>query len=127
MKPAPTELVILKHLWANGRQSIREIHDGAAPQLDWSYSSTRKTVERMIAKGMVSMSDYHGLKTYKAKSKKIPTIAAIIRDFAADVLGLDGPMPVANLVRSQTLSPEELEELDALLKAQAVDDTGDES
>ncbi len=127
MKPAPTELVILKHLWANGRQSIREIHDGASTQLDWSYSSTRKTVERMIAKGMVSVSEYHGLKTYKAKSKKVPTIAAIVREFATDVLGLEGPMPVANLVRSQTLSPEELEELDKLLRTSADDEPGDDS
>ena len=70
----------------------------------------------MIKKGMVNVSEFHGLKVYRAKLKKIPTLAAIIRNFAAEVLGLEGPLPVSNLVKSQLLSPEELEDLDAFLK-----------
>ena len=116
MKPSPTELVILKYLWLHGTQSIREIHDGIANEMEWSYSSTRKTVERMIQKKMVGISEFHGLKVYRAKLKKIPTMAAIIRDFAAEVLGLEGPLPVSNLVKSQLLSAEELAELDKLLR-----------
>ncbi|NOX69635.1 MAG: BlaI/MecI/CopY family transcriptional regulator [Gammaproteobacteria bacterium] len=122
MIPAPTELVILKHLWLSGTQSIREIHDGVADTLSWSYSSTRKTVERMIRKKMIGVADFHGLKVYRAKLKKIPTLAGLVRTFAAEVLGLEGGLPVSNLVRSQLLSEAELAELDALLKQQGVDD-----
>jgi len=116
MTPSPSELVILKHLWLHGTQSIREIHDGIASEMAWSYSSTRKTVERMIQKKMITIGEFHGLKVYRARLKKIPTMAAIIRNFAAEVLGLEGPLPVSNLVKSQLLSAEELAELDEFLK-----------
>ena len=116
MNPAPTELTILKHLWRHKSQSLREIHLAVSPELNWSRSSTRKTVERMVDKGMLKVSDSHGLKVYRAKLKKIPTLAPMIRNFAAEVLGLEGPLPVSNLVKSQLLSDEELQELDDYLK-----------
>lgn len=117
MKPSPTELVILKTLWIEDAQSAREIHEAIVSELGWSYSSTRKTVERMIAKDMLGVGQSHGLKIYHAKLKKIPTLAGMIRHFAAEVLGLEGPLPVSNLVKSHLLSEAELEELDAFLKA----------
>ena len=121
MKPAPAELVILKCLWQNKSQSAREIHDSVATELDWSYSSTRKTLERMLDKDMIAVSGSHGLNVYRARLKKVPTLAAMIRSFASDVLGLNAPLPVSSLVSSQLLNAEELAALDALLKA---DDKG---
>lgn len=119
MKPSPTELVILKHLWRSGPQSIGEIHSAVQAQLDWSRSSSRKTVERMVDKGLLDQREQHGLNIYRAKAKKIPTLAALIRSFAQDVLDLDGPLPVSNLVETRLLDTEELEELEAFLKETA--------
>jgi len=116
MNPSPSELVILKQLWRAKSQSMREIHIGVLPELNWSRSSTRKTVERMVDKGMLETRDSHGLKIYRAKLKKIPTIATMVRRFAAEVLGLDGPLPVSSLVKSHLLSAQELQELDEYLK-----------
>lgn len=117
MKPSTSELFILKRLWASGPQSVGEIHASIKDDLGWSRSSSRKTVERMVGKGLLSVREEHGLKIYRATAKKIPTLAGLIQSFAADVLGLDGPLPVSNLVKSQLLSDEELAELDAVLKA----------
>ena len=119
MKPSPTELVILKHLWRSGPQSIGEIHSAVQAQLDWSRSSSRKTVERMVDKGLLDQREQHGLNIYRAKAKKIPTLAALIRSFAQDVLDLDGPLPVSNLVETRLLDTDELEELEAFLKETA--------
>ena len=125
MTPSPTELVILKHLWRSGPQSIGEIHSAVQAQLDWSRSSSRKTVERMVDKGLLDQREQHGLNIYRAKAKKIPTLAALIRSFAQDVLDLDGPLPVSNLVETRLLDTEELEELEAFLKETA-GETNDE-
>lgn len=116
MKPSPTELVILKHLWSAQPQSLREIHIAIESQLNWSRSSTRKTVERMVEKKLLSTKNLHGLNVYCAKAKKIPTLASMIKMFASDVLGMDGPLPVTNLVKSKILNDQELKELDAYLK-----------
>lgn len=127
MKPSSTELVILKYLWIEGAQSAREIHDAITEELGWSYSSTRKTIERMIAKNMLGVARSHGLKIYRARLQKIPTLAGMIRNFAAEVLGMEGPLPVSNFVKSHLLSPKELEELDAVLKKADGKDSGSRS
>lgn len=116
MNPSSTELIILKHLWRHKAQSLREIHVAIEPELCWSRSSTRKTVERMVDKGLLGLRNAHGLNVYHARARKIPTLADMIRDFAANVLGLEGPLPVSNLVKSQVLSQEELLELEAYLE-----------
>ncbi|MEM7664725.1 MAG: BlaI/MecI/CopY family transcriptional regulator [Pseudomonadota bacterium] len=115
MKPSSTELLILRHLWSQGTQSVGEIHRAVADELEWSRSSTRKTVERMVDKRLLSMGEQHGVKVYRAKVKKVPTLASMIRSFAADVLGLDGPLPVSSLVNSKILDDKELAELEELL------------
>lgn len=71
----------------------------------------------MVGKGLLNVRDEHGLNIYRAQAKKVPTLAGLIQSFAADVLALDGPLPVSNLVKSQLLSSEELAELEAVLKA----------
>jgi predicted transcriptional regulator len=71
----------------------------------------------MVDKGLLSQSETHGLNIYRAKAKKIPTLAGLIQSFAADVLGLDGSRPVSNFVKSDVLSKEELAELEAFMTA----------
>ena len=71
----------------------------------------------MVEKGLITLREEHGLNIYRARAKKIPTLAGLIQSFASDVLGLDGPLPVSNLVKSQVLSEDELAELDDFLKA----------
>lgn len=126
MKPSPTELLILQYLWSKGTQSVGEIHRAVADELEWSRSSTRKTVERMVDKRLLSMAEQHGVKVYRAKAKKVPTLASMIRSFAADVLGLDGPLPVSSLVNSKILDDKELAELEELL-AEAMTDQSEGS
>ncbi len=116
MKPTPTEFVILKHLWQAGPQSQSEIHHSVEAQLQWSRSSTRKTIERMYDKDMLSTSESHGTRLYQAKVKKVPTIATMIQNFASTVLGLEGPLPVSNLMKSHVLNADELVELEHYLK-----------
>jgi predicted transcriptional regulator len=115
MKPSPSEFVILKHLWAHGAQSQGEIHKGVESELKWSRSSTRKTVDRMRDKNMLRVKDVHGIRVYAPQLKKIPTIAEMVRHFTQHVLGFTGPLPVSQLMKSDVLSDEELQELEHYL------------
>lgn len=125
-KPSQSELAILKALWSSGRLSAREIHEAIAPELGWSYSSTRKTLDRMVEKGMLTTQDVHGIRVYGAKATKLATIAAMTRDFAARVLEINGALPVTAFTDSRLLSEAELEELQALLDEADEGDDGDE-
>ncbi|MDM5177004.1 peptidoglycan DD-metalloendopeptidase family protein [Massilia sp. DJPM01] len=46
--PSITELSLLKCLWKQHPLSARAIHQHAEEELHWSFSSTRKTLERML-------------------------------------------------------------------------------
>jgi predicted transcriptional regulator len=115
-KPSDTELRLLQTLWAPERLSAREIHEAAGGDAVWSYSSTRKTLDRMEEKGLVAVKAVHGIKTYAAAQPKLVTLAGLIRDFARNVLGADGPLPAATFVNAKMIDPDEIEELEALLE-----------
>jgi len=120
--PSNAELELLKALWRQGACSAREVHNGAVAALDWSYSSTRKTLERMVDKGLVDESVEHGLNMYRARVGKVATLAALSTDFARRVLEIDGALPAQAFADSRLLSEQELQQLDAMLRAPAKDD-----
>jgi predicted transcriptional regulator len=115
IKPSPSELPLLKALWSKSELSARELHEHIADNRDWSLSSTRKTLERMVDKGMVTCEERHGVRVYKAAIGKISTLAAMTRQFARVVLEIDGPLPASSFGGSKILSAEELAELKRLL------------
>jgi BlaI family penicillinase repressor len=114
--PSVTELTLLKCLWKRQPVSARELHDRALPELGWSYSSTRKTLDRMLEKGMVSVQAVHGMNVYTAVLEKVPTLAAFTRDFGHRVMEVRGPLPVAMFTGSSLVSNAELAELEQLLQ-----------
>lgn len=114
--PSNSELELLKCLWRAGACSARELHDAVVPVMAWSYSSTRKTLERMVDKGLVAEGSEHGLNVYRARVSKVATLAALSTDFARRVFEIDGPLAAQMFADSRLLSEEELEQLDALLR-----------
>ncbi|WP_346837218.1 BlaI/MecI/CopY family transcriptional regulator [Microbulbifer sp. SAOS-129_SWC] len=114
-QPSASELAILKALWQQSPLSAREIHQRIEDQLGWSYSSTRKTLERMQDKGLLQAFEVHGLKVFEAGADKVETLAAYARDFAERVLEIKGPVPASFFAGSGLLSDAELKELEALL------------
>jgi len=113
--PSDTELVLLKVLWKQGRLSARELHEAAEDDTQWSFSATRKTLERMEAKGLIAVEKVHGIKTYQAGCTKIEVMARLIKNFAKNVLGSDQPLPAATFVSSSVIEPDEIEDLEAML------------
>tara|TARA_Y100000034_G_C6866105_1_gene394747 strand:+ start:938 stop:1315 length:378 start_codon:yes stop_codon:yes gene_type:complete len=122
MTPNSTELEILKLLWKEQPRTAKEIHEHIAPKFGWSYSSTRKTLERMGAKGILEIGSVGNKKTFKALLEKIPTLAMYMKDFASNVLELNDPMPVTMFADSRLIEKEEISELECLLKQLAEDE-----
>src|SRR5688572_2813480 len=110
-KPSDFELKLLRPLWRAPRLSARELHDATSADTKWSYSATRKTLDRMEEKGLVRVEQVHGVKTYAAAQSKVETLAGLIRDFARNVLDADAPMPVAAFSHSKLLDDDEIREL----------------
>ncbi|MCW9016384.1 MAG: BlaI/MecI/CopY family transcriptional regulator [Kangiellaceae bacterium] len=70
-KPSANELTILKALWRRSPMSAKEVHSSVESQLSWSFSSTRKTLERMLNKGLLKTEEVHGVKVYLSAVNKL--------------------------------------------------------
>jgi BlaI family penicillinase repressor len=119
--PSISELSLLKALWRQQPLSAREIHDAVEAELGWSYSSTRKTLERMLDKGMVRQELRHGVQVYAAVSDKVDTLAAFAHDFGKRVMEIDTPLPVNMFTGSKLVDDDELARLEQLLNDWLVD------
>ena len=113
--PSTSELSVLKALWKQWPLSAREIHDQVEPELGWSYSSTRKTLERMLDKGAVRQHTRHGVQVYEAALEKVDTLAAFAHDFARRVMEMDTPLPATMFTGSRIVDEAELAQLEQLL------------
>jgi BlaI family penicillinase repressor len=116
MQPTTPELEILKLLWQQQPRTARELHDEIQELLGWSYSSTRKTLERMGEKKFVSMAFIGNKKIYCARLDKVKTLAAFAQDFAKRIFEIDGPLPVAMFTDSRLIDESEIIELEKLLE-----------
>ncbi len=113
--PSTPELCVLKALWRQAPLSAREIHDAVEEELAWSFSSTRKTVERMMEKQMVAQHVRHGVQVYEALLDKVETLAAYAHDFGTRIMELDTPLPVNMFASSKLVDAGELAQLEQML------------
>lgn len=121
--PTTSELSLLKALWRQQPMSAREIHEQIVDEMGWSYSSTRKTLERMLEKGMISQQIRHGMQVYQAAMEKVDTLAAFARDFGKRVMEIDTPLPVTMFTGSKLVDDAELAQLEQLLNDWPADDS----
>ncbi len=116
MQPTAPELEILKLLWQLQPQTGRELHDQLADVLGWGYSSTRKTLERMVDKGLLAAELQGNQNSYSAQVTKVATLAALAQDFASRVLELKQPIPLAMFADSRLLTADDLQALEQQLQ-----------
>lgn len=102
--------------------SAREIQQATEAQTAWSLSATRKTLERMEAKGLIKVEPLHGVKTYLPLRSKIDVMARLIKNFATRVLDTDQPLPAAAFTGSKILEADEIEELEDMLEQLSSED-----
>lgn len=121
-QPSKSELTILKALWAEAPLSAREVQERVGPQLDWSFSTTRTTLSRMVDKSLLQLDTKHGVRVYTPVESKARTLSGVMREFFGTVLEMKGPLPTAAFHDSKMLSEEEWLELDRLLNEGDDDD-----
>jgi predicted transcriptional regulator len=114
--PSVTELSLLKALWKEQPLSARELHARVEEELGWSFSSTRKTLERMLDKGMLAQRSVHGVLVYEPNVDKVATLAAFAHDFGRRVMEIDSPLPVSMFTGSKLVDQQELAALEQLLQ-----------
>lgn len=110
------EYDILRILWKEGRLTVREVHDQVYDIHKWAYTTTKTMMDRMIKKGLLEREKYHRIYLYKPLISRPAGLARMVRFFADRVLETDIGSVVSIFAKSNTLSAEEIEELERLLK-----------
>jgi len=110
------EYDILRTLWKQGKLSVREVHDQLQETLGWAYTTTKTMMDRMVEKGLLSRESFHGIFLYEPLISRPAGLARMVQFFADRVLEMDVGSVVSLFARSKALTPEEIEELNELLK-----------
>ena len=116
------EYDILRTLWKDGQLSVREVHDRLKETYSWAYTTTKTMMDRMIGKNLLNRESFHGVFIYKPLISRPAGLARMVQFFADRVLEMDVGSVVSLFARSKALSPEEIDELNNLLKQKSGED-----
>lgn len=110
------ELAVLEVLWERGPSSRRQITDvlypGGGPA---HFTTVQKLLERLEKKNCVARNDGSGPIVFTAVINREQLISRRLLDVADKLCGGSLTPLLMNLVRAQTLTPDELHELQNLL------------
>ena len=121
-KPAgvtDTELAMLEVLWQAGRATRRTIADALYPAGDVAhYATVQKLMERLEDKGYVKHRRERGTLVYTARVNRDQLLNQRLREIAEKCAGGSVTPLVMNLVQSEPLSTNEIDELQVFLNDQ---------
>ena len=110
------EYDILRVLWKEGRQNVREVHDRLRDVYHWAYTTTKTMMDRMVAKKLLTREEFHGVFLYAPLITRPAGLAKFVEFFADRVLEMDAESVVSLFARSKAITPDEIRELEVLLK-----------
>jgi predicted transcriptional regulator len=111
------ELAVLNVLWERGPSTRRQLTDALYPGGGPSaYTTVQKLLERLEKKELVRGSSGPGVRTFTVLVQREQLINRRLYDVAEKLCGGSLTPLLMNLVRGQTLTAEELAELQELIR-----------
>lgn len=111
----PGEWKVMKIIWRQKACAARDVCDEACQAHGWAISTVKTVLRRLVEKGHLTTQQVGNSFLYRPSRPALRSLRA-----AADALldnaleGTTGPL-LAHMIRKSRLSPEELDELRALL------------
>jgi BlaI family penicillinase repressor len=113
---AESEWAILKVLWEREPCTAPDVTEALLSSKGWAYSTVRTTMDRMVAKGLLTSEKIRHMDLYRpAVSRKQAQRGELLATLKRAFDGALTPM-VQCLLDSHALSAEELRALEAMLK-----------
>ena len=115
-QPTQVELEILNHLWDHGPCALGQIHEAVAAQSDRAYSTTRKMIQVMRDKGLVTCDESDRPVIYAASLSKEKTQLNLLEDLAQRAFGGSTKKLVMSLLASDRVTLEEVQAMQRLVQ-----------
>ena len=112
--PTEAELEVLSILWERGPSTVREVHDVVLGRRDTSLTTTLKTLQVMLRKGMVVRGEERPHR-YRAAAEEEETQTGMLRDLMAKAFDGSVRKLMLRLVNGG-VTREELDEMAELIR-----------
>ncbi|MCW5559989.1 MAG: BlaI/MecI/CopY family transcriptional regulator [Verrucomicrobiae bacterium] len=111
------EWAIIKAVWHHQPCAAPAVQEALVSSQGWTYSTVRTLMDRMVAKGLLTAEKVRHLTLYRAAvSRRQAQLGELRYALRHAFDGALKPM-VETLLTSETLTPAELDELEALIAA----------
>lgn len=115
-RPTDAELAILGILWDRGPSTVREVHDALASRQATGYTTVLKLMQIMTEKGLVIRDERQRAHVYEARYSEERTQRQLLADLADRAFRGSPARLVMQALSGRRTSPEELNEIRALLE-----------
>lgn len=120
-----SELEVMRVLWDRGHATAREVwRDVRRAGSRWTYATVNTLLQRLEAKGLAQSDKSQMTYVYSPKIRRQQVVRRRVKDLVDKLYDGKGGMLVVHLLRSQKLSPQELEEIHGLLRGGATEHDG---
>jgi predicted transcriptional regulator len=110
-KPTQAELEILRILWDRGEATVREVHDVLALKGETVYTTTLKTMQIMLDKGLLSRNEDARSHIYSATIREDEVQKSLIGNFLQTAFGGSASKLVMQVLGNHKTSNEELQKI----------------
>ena len=124
-KPTESEMEILSLLWQMKKATVRNIHEKLAETKDTGYTTTLKTMQNMLGKGMVSRDEAQRTHIYYPSLDQTHTQRSLVSTFMTSTFGGSAKNLVMQALGQSNPSKEELDEIRRFMDQLATKDHGD--
>ena len=117
-RPTDAELSVLRVLWANGPQTVRQVHEELHADRPVGYTTTLKMMQIMSDKGLVERDESNRSHVYRSRSSEEKTQRQLIRDLLTRAFGGSTQKLFVQALAETKASPQEMAEIRKLLETQ---------
>jgi predicted transcriptional regulator len=117
-RPTDAELTVLRVLWANGPQTVRQVHEELHADRPVGYTTTLKMMQIMADKGLVERDESARSHVYRAKSSEEKTQRQLIRDLLTRAFGGSAQKLFVQALAETKATPQEMAEIRRLVESQ---------
>ena len=114
-KPTEAELSILNILWQQGPSTVRQVQEVLSQEKEVGYTTALKLLQIMTDKGLVVRDESNRSHVYAAAQPQQKTQRRLVDDLLERAFAGSASQLVLQALSTQKASPQELEEIRALL------------
>jgi BlaI family penicillinase repressor len=117
-KPQPTdsELAVLGVLWESGPSTVRQVHDALGADRGVRYTTTLKTMQVMVEKGLLDRDESRRSHVYRSAIDEKRVRRRLVRELAGQVFGGSTRKLILHALSAGGVSAEEVRKIKRVLK-----------